>query len=285
MDFFAKGVKKYKDINEVETKFNFKFPKLYSTKANNLLLDFANSESKSNITYDKNNIEECIAVGYCYCYLYGSKDIFFEFIDEIYTHSIKKNDKTIFYSDNHEIIYLKALAHGIKGEIDPMINLLKYNINKGHNQSALFLIDFYLIKSMTNEYHKYYEIYMRSNNKSYYEIYTYVKLKSTEFDYHCLINGIKNNEEQCFDLLLKNYNKDLPSLKKAFLEIGKGVGPIFDIYTPLLMERIKKDDPNFFTSLIQSKKEQETIFNNENNFWYGFGCGFVFMLTISILSK
>ena len=93
--------------------------------------------------------------------------------------------------------------------------------------------------------------------------------KNEIHNFNILVKGIKADEEECFRILLSNYGENTELLQKVFLEIGNHSNKTIELNLEILMNRIRKVNPNYFDNLIKSKEQLNGIFNNNSNYWSG----------------
>lgn len=135
-------------------------------------------------------------------------------------------------------------------------------------------------------YLKYKVQYLLSINSSYTEILNQtLYLKSDRHNYNMIINGIKSNESDCFNILFENYGYDTELSQKIFLEICRISNKSCEMNLPILMDKIREKNPNYFINLIKSKQELKNLFDNNSNY-YVFLAGVLFTVLIySIFGK
>lgn len=244
---------KFKSIPEIENFYFYDFSDIHIEKDDSFIIDLFNNLKPK---FNSKSIDECLLILYYY-YTFPDEKIFLDFLVQV-------EDTSIIFKDDIRIILLKASFYKRNEQFQSMINCYERGIELHSDLRCMKALSEYYKFINPNKSLSYSIIYYKNGGGNNYDLYLHFKeylLKDEMFD--CLIQGIKQDEEKCFEEIISLYYNDENKLKNIFMKIGNIKNKTIEYNLHSLIDRIKHFDNNFFEKLINSKKLISFIFQDE----------------------
>lgn len=271
--FKGRPDEKFKSITEIESYYKFKFPQFSSYIKSSFIIDIFNSDINE---YSPNNVNHCIIILYRYLYTHLNYLDFINEMEKIENKVIDIQGTYLYLENDIHIIKIKIKYLKCISDIDNMIVYCEKGYNMHKDLECLEeLINYHKIRD-TNKYLKLLTGQFILQKSSFFTIYSQTfNFKNDIHNFNILVKGIKADEEECFRVLLNDYGENAEFLQKVFLEIGDYSNKTIKLNLEILMNRIRKVNPNYFDNLIKSKEQLNGIFNNNSGYWSGIITGVI----------
>lgn len=271
--FKGPSLKEFTTNIQIETFYGFHFP-YFKIDDRKFIINLFNGEIKS---FDL-ILDYCIIVLYYYLYAVQDYSVFPKTFAE-YENKTSPDSFNLFGNDKRMIHLNITYLKGIRDK-ENLINYCESKYLTTKNSECLDILLEHFEGTDKNKFLEYKVSHLSSIRIPYAEILNQIlHLKNHKYNHDVIVKGIKDNESGCFDILFNYYGSDIELLQKIFLEIGHISNKSCEMNLPILMDKIREKNPNYFINLIKSKQELKSLFDNNSNY-YGFLAGVLFTVLI-----